>query len=139
MSERDVPGAAEVERLSSLSPWSEAQFRAELANPLARFWVARGASGQVLGYVGLWRVAGEAQLVNLAVRPDHRGQGLGRRLLREALALSRSEGLSPVRLEVRAGNVPALRLYASEGFVETSRRPRFYEGREDAVLMEKVL
>jgi [ribosomal protein S18]-alanine N-acetyltransferase len=42
-------------------------------------------------------------------------------------------------LEVRAGNAAALALYAAEGFGETARRPGYYGGREDAVLMEKPL
>ncbi|MBI4397325.1 MAG: ribosomal protein S18-alanine N-acetyltransferase [Elusimicrobia bacterium] len=134
MALEDIPAVAAIERASASSPWSEAQFSAELEKPFADFYVAR-MSGTVAAFAGVWRVAGEVQVVNIAVHPSWRRRGLGRRMLRRACA----EDSKLFTLEVRESNQAARRLYESEGFRETSRRPGFYEGKEAAVLMEKNL
>ncbi len=91
------------------------------------------------GFIVAWHVADEAQLAEFAVDPDHRRKGLGRTLLRKVCANAASEGLARVTLEVREGNMAARALYVSEGFILTFTRPRFYDNREAALLMEKKL
>lgn len=135
MTEADVPSLARLESLSSQNPWSAAQIAEELEKPSSHFFVVRPAAA----FGGFWLVAGEAQVAELAVAPDKRRRGLGRALLRRLAQEAAALGASRMTLEVRAGNAAALALYAAEGFRETSRRPRFYGGKEDAVLMEKPL
>ena len=68
--------------------------------------------------------------------------GLGRRLLMRLLDVIRWSGAERVFLEVRPSNPVAQKLYASIGFTEIGRRPRYYparDGREDAIVMELVL
>lgn len=141
MTEADVPSLARLESLSSQNPWNAAQIAEELEKPSSRFFVVRapevGSPASAFG--GFWLVAGEAQLAELAVAPDKRRRGLGRALLWRLFREAAVSGASRMTLEVRAGNAAALALYAAEGFRETSRRPRFYDGKEDAVLMEKSL
>ena len=78
-------------------------------------------------------------MAELAVHPGCRRRGLGTGLMRKLLQEALAQGARLMTLEVRAGNGAARRLYEKLGFRETGRRPRFYEGKEDAVLMEKVL
>lgn len=59
-----------------------------------------------------------ADIGMVSVHPDYRGQGLGRLMLRKALGIALSHGLSPVYLSVNAENRAAVRLYLSEGFIE---------------------
>ena len=72
---------------------------------------------------------------DLAVRPDARGQGVGRRLLREALFGLALAGAAVVKLEVREGNDAARSLYREEGFEPTRRVPRYYGDGEDALIL----
>ncbi|MGQ0645616.1 MAG: ribosomal protein S18-alanine N-acetyltransferase [Elusimicrobiota bacterium] len=138
MTAADAPFLAEIEKEASPSPWSEAQFRSELEKAISRFWTAR-ADGAPAGYAGFWLVEDEAQLANIAVRADLRRRGLGRELLRFVAGEAAGLGAARLTLEVREGNAAARRLYESEGFAETSRRPKFYQGRETAILMEKKI
>ncbi|MEZ3116437.1 GNAT family N-acetyltransferase [Halobaculum sp. MBLA0147] len=72
---------------------------------------------------------------DIAVRPDAQGDGVGRRLLRRSLHHLASRGASVVRLEVRAGNERAQRLYSSEGFEAVRKEPRYYDDGEAAYVM----
>jgi ribosomal-protein-alanine N-acetyltransferase len=88
---------------------------------------------------------GEAQVLNLSVVHDARRGGLGRELLRRFVAVAIERGAEQVFLEVRAGNAPAIALYAAEGFVPVARRADYYPGvvteasREDALVMRLAL
>ena len=75
-------------------------------------------------------------ILNLAVHPEHRRRGLARRLLAEGLAQARTSGAELAWLEVRTSNLAAQALYASFGFKEVGRRPRYYDDtQEDALLL----
>jgi ribosomal-protein-alanine N-acetyltransferase len=138
MTAADVPEAAALEHLSTPSPWSENAFRAELVNAAARCRVAR-ADGRFAGFVVAWHLPGESQVAELAVHPDFRRRGLARLFLAEVLRDASAKRAETVTLEVREGNAAARALYAALGFAETGRRRKYYEDREDAVLMEKAL
>jgi ribosomal-protein-alanine N-acetyltransferase len=138
MALRDIPFLDVIERMSSPSPWKPEQFQEELNKEHSDFWVLC-QNGEPRAFSGYWLIQGEAQLTNIAVHPDYRQRGWGRRLLRWCMERALSAGARVMTLEAREGNAAARRLYESEGFVETSRRPGFYEGRETAVLMERKL
>lgn len=53
----------------------------------------------------------------LAVNPDYQGQGIGARLVREAIELAKAHGMKAVRLDALASNLPAHKLYERLGFV----------------------
>jgi ribosomal-protein-alanine N-acetyltransferase len=74
-------------------------------------------------------------VASIAVHPEHRGMGLGKRLLR---ACERALGTSRVRLSLRASNHIALQLYQGQGYHEVDRWRRYYRDGEDAIVMEKV-
>jgi [ribosomal protein S18]-alanine N-acetyltransferase len=90
----------------------------------------------LVGYICFWQAADEIQLLNLAVRPDCRRQGIGRGLLTFLFQKAREEKAQQVLLEVRPSNRKALALYRSLGFEVLYRRPGYYspEG-EDALVM----
>jgi ribosomal-protein-alanine N-acetyltransferase len=72
-------------------------------------------------------IAGEAELLLLAVAPDHQRQGIGRLLLEQFVETARASGATRVHLEVRDGN-PAVQMYRRAGFVTAGRRPNYYRG-----------
>lgn len=127
---------AELERVCFPDPWSRNMLKEELENDLAAFLVALDGQGAVAGYAGLQVVLDEGYILNVAVRPDCRRQGVAGRLLQVFLNFARGNRLSFLTLEVRASNYAAIALYGSRGFRGVGRRKNYYEHpREDAVIM----
>lgn len=127
---------AELERVCFPDPWSRNMLKEELENDLAAFLVALDEQGAVAGYAGLQVVLDEGYILNVAVRPDCRRQGVAGRLLQVFLDFARGNKLAFLTLEVRASNYAAIALYGSRGFRGVGRRKNYYEHpREDAVIM----
>jgi ribosomal-protein-alanine N-acetyltransferase len=96
--------------------------------------------GSVLGFIALRVIAGEAEILNLAVAPECRQRGVGRALLVAGLKCAQEAGAHKIFLEVRSSNVGARALYASLGFREDGRRSNYYRDPfEDALVLSKVL
>jgi ribosomal-protein-alanine N-acetyltransferase len=90
----------------------------------------------ILGFAGLWLMAGEAHITNIAVRESYRRQGMGELLLIALIDLALELGANLMTLEVRASNTTAQSLYAKYGFIEVGLRRGYYtDNREDGVLM----
>lgn len=117
-------------------PWSEEQCRAAFSQ---QAFVAYGLeeAGVLQGYISLYQAADELEVLNLAVLPVARRQGLGERLLRTALQEAEKTGINRALLEVRTGNAPAIALYEKCGFVRVGKRPRYYaDTGEDALIYQ---
>ena len=100
--------------------------------------VAAGEKGEVIGYAVCWTIAGESHLLNIAVLPSRRGEGIGRALLSECIRRAARAGASLIFLEVRAGNEAAQRLYRSMGFAFRGIRKGYYtDTGEDAVILDR--
>ncbi len=90
----------------------------------------------ILGYAGLWVMADEAHLTNIAVRASHRGQGIGELLLLSTIELSVEKNAQVITLEVRPSSTAARALYSKYGFTEVGvRHGYYYDTKEDALLM----
>lgn len=90
----------------------------------------------ILGVVGLWSMVSEGHIVTIAVRPEHRRQGIGELLLTAALESALEWQLEEVTLEYRASNQAARAMYEKYGFSQVGVRARYYsDNQEDAVLM----
>jgi ribosomal-protein-alanine N-acetyltransferase len=125
----------EIENLSFSVPWSLNGFLQELENPVAQLW-ALMSDKLLLGYLCFWTVQEEMQLLDLAVHPEHRGQGHGSFLLKKMIDLALSRETSRIWLEVRVSGSSARRLYEKFGFVESGRRKNYYtDPAEDAILL----
>jgi [ribosomal protein S18]-alanine N-acetyltransferase len=137
----DVPAVVAIECISFGDPWSEATFRDLLRLRHAIFLVAtEGRGGSVCGYVIAAVVAGEAEVLNLAVAPQWRGRGLGGRLLDAGLGIVGERGAREVFLEVRESNSAALALYTSRGFATLTRRAKYYRNPvEDALVLRRAV
>ena len=138
MTEFDLDAVLAIEQASFPAPWRRDHFLHELAAPHSFPFVAR-ADGAVVGYVCLQSLFEEAQILNIAVEPQQRGRGIARMLMGHVFAVARDQGAEFMALEVRESNVAAITLYERFGFCRTGQRKGYYEGKEDAVLMEKAL
>jgi len=134
----DVRSVWEIEKLSYPSPWSLWCFLAEYANSRSTILIAGPPSPEpweTWGFTIFWVVADEMHLLNLAVHPAHRRQGISRALLTTALEQARGQGAGVVWLEVRPSNQAALSLYQSFGFEEVGIRRNYYtDNGEDALI-----
>ena len=137
MKAEDVPQIATLEAACFSVPWDAASLAAELENPLS-LWLTAAEGQTVAGYIGSQSVLGEADMMNLAVAPSHRRQGIARALVLELIRELTAAGVTCLTLEVRAGNAPALALYESLGFAEIGLRKNYYiRPREDAKILRK--
>ena len=134
MTAAHVPQIAALEKAIFSDAWSERSIASELENELA-LWLVALDGDTVAGYIGSQTVLGEADMLNLAVEPEYRRQGVGRKLVEELISRLDAHCLT---LEVRVSNEPAQNLYASMGFAQVGRRRNYYEKpREDALILRK--
>lgn len=117
----------------------ERSLREELVRPWARLRAARSEEGSLVGYALFWHVVDELHLLNVAVTPSMRRQGIGRALVLDLITYARSHAAVRILLEVRSSNAPALAMYGSLGFTAFNTRPRYYSDGEDAIEMSLVL
>lgn len=137
MTAEDVGQVMEIERASFSKPWTENMFLRDLAQEIAVYRVAV-EEGRPVGYMGMYHVANEGHITNIAVLPAWRGRGVASALLRSFVELAQSRELAFLTLEVRAGNSGAIRLYEKFGFRQVGVRPKYYEYTEDALLMTRT-
>jgi ribosomal-protein-alanine N-acetyltransferase len=130
MKEDDVAAVLAID-----SDITERQLREELHRSWARLRVVRDASGAVRGYVLFWHVTDEIHLLNVAVEPAARRQGIGRALVDAVTNYARAAHAAKILLEVRASNRPAIALYERLGFIRFNVRARYYPDGEDGVEM----
>ena len=131
---------AALEAACFSDPWPESILQKELENPLS-LWLCAMDGDTVAGYVGSQTVLGEADMMNLAVSPAYRRQGLGRALVPALCESLRQKMQATVlTLEVRDSNAPAAALYASLGFAQIGLRKNYYQHpKEDARILRKEL
>lgn len=133
MNATHVAEIAEIEVQSFKTPWSTQMIANELENPLANYFVIE-KSGQVVAYMGYYRILDEAHITNIAVKPDEKRKGYGKTLLSFVLNEMKENGVQRVTLEVNEKNIAAIRLYESFGFLQAGRRKKYYEGVDDALI-----
>lgn len=131
----DVPALLALERVCFPDPWSERGIAESLAPPNGGGLVAASARG-VVGYLITREVGGSGEILNLAIAPGTRRQGVGGALLRAGLAALGARGVVEVFLEVRESNEAARELYQRAGFrVVGARRGYYRSPSEDALVM----
>lgn len=138
MLQDDIDEILKIEDVSFPMPWSRLQFLKELKNPFSHSFVARlnkPDDKMLVGYIVVWLVAEEAHILNIAVHPDFRKIGLGKKILMFMLNHLIERNTRAVYLEARVSNTAAQRLYRGAGFSEIGIRKKYYENKEDAVVM----
>jgi ribosomal-protein-alanine N-acetyltransferase len=166
MEEGDLDQVAAMEREAFPTLWPPTTYRRELKNKMAEYSVCvrddefvtslprpgkRGLLGLLgrrnkpqeavqrqllVGFVGLWYMAGEAHIVSIAVREAYKRRGLGEFLLIGSVEMAMRRDCQVVTLEARVSNDPAIALYHKYGFNEVGLRRRYYsDNGEDAIIM----
>lgn len=156
MTVADLDDIMALERVCFKDPWTRRMYLADLTeNELATYLVVRVGNDKcgrmnderrdhsafniqrsaILAYGGFWLLTDEAHIATIAAHPDRRGCGLGLYLLLAMLDAALAHGARSSTLEVRAGNLPAIRLYEKLGYRIAGRRRRYYRDGEDGLIM----
>ena len=144
-------GAADAEAASALeatcfagtghAAWSPAQFLSELGDEAAvpRSWWVAHDDGELVGIAGGMVVEHDVQILDVAVSPERRRQGIARRLLAQVSYDAQMLGCTTASLEVEDGNTAAIALYEELGFSQAGRRRNYYGQGADALVMTAPL
>lgn len=137
MNDSHVSQIAALEKQCFSDPWSEKSVASELQNPLS-LWLVAMEGEALAGYVGSQSVMGESDVMNVAVAPQFRRQGIGQALINTLVQELVQKGNYALSLEVRVSNEPARAFYAKLGFTQAGRRPNYYRNpKEDALILRK--
>lgn len=122
----------------SSTPWSENSFISECDKEHSKILgFIETSSDALVGLISFNVIGDESEITNLAVIPTHQRQGIGRKLLEEALVMIRNQRVASIYLEVRESNERAITLYQSCGFKPVGRRKAYYRSPdEDALILE---
>lgn len=138
MTENHIKDILEVENLSMKSPWSEKMFSEEINGKFAMYRVAM-YNYKAVAYMGMHCVCGEGHITNIAVHPDYRRKSIATTLINHFINYAKENNFEFVTLEVRESNTPAIECYKKLGFQEVGVRKKYYEHKEDALLMTLFL
>ena len=130
----DLPGVLSIERRSFPAPWSLAMFVLELSKPSRRLPRGLTTGAGLAGYLVCSRYADVWHLMNVAVDPDCRREGIAEPMIEGMLDVAGRDGR--YTLEVRVSNYGAIAMYERIGFRRAGRRRRYYsDNGEDAMIM----
>jgi len=151
MRREDIEQAIEIDLEAFSTMLTPANYNRELMNEISFYIVAcddqkivakadegRNSLGSntVIGLAGFWFMAGEAHIVNIAVREAYRRRGIGELLLVKLISMALEKGADTITLEVRKSNTVAQKLYRKYDFnIKGIRRGYYLDDREDAVIM----
>lgn len=137
MSQHDLEQIANLEKMCFSDPWSVPMLEPELTNPLS-YWFVAVQNGQLIGYVGSQAVMDAADMMNIAVHPAYRRQGIAELLVNALISELQALAVQSLALEVRVSNTPAIQLYKKLGFEKIGLRPGYYRNpKEDAYILRK--
>ena len=118
--------------------WNENILRKELEDENSKYIVIK-EKDKILGFAGVWISPVDAQITNIVVKKDSRKNGIGSLLLERLIEIAKNAKQEVLRLEVNENNKPAINLYNKYGFEQVGLRKKYYNGRDNAVLMDLKL
>lgn len=131
-----IEAVYEIEK-ESIGLWNINQFYDELTCSFSIFIIAI-INDDIAAYLTAWKVSGELQVNSIAVKSPYRRNGIGIKLLNEAINLYTEVKPERIVLEVARSNINAVNFYLNNDFKKIGIRKNFYVN-EDALIMEKIL
>ena len=137
MTAAEVSQVANLEKICFNDPWSERSVASELDNALS-LWLVAMEGDALAGYVGSQTVMGETDMMNIAVAPEFRRQGIAEKLVEALVDALKARESHCLTLEVRSSNEPAKALYEKLDFQQVGLRKNYYRNpKEDALILRK--
>jgi len=137
----DLDEVLPIANTSLLNPWSKGMFLGEISHPLSHCFLISGGNdcnkAIPLGFICFRNIGEDSELLNICIHPRHRQKGLGKILMKFYVDFCRQKGVKKYCLEVHPLNIPAVHLYQSFDFQPAGERKNFYQGKYDALLMER--
>ena len=140
MRESDLDEVVRMDASSRSTPWSRQSFQQELQNPFSYCFTLKmeiDSHDQDIGFLCFRIVEQESEILSLVIHPQFRGKGLGKQLMKFYIDFCSWRGIKAFYLETAASNQAAIRLYQSFSYYPIGLRPRYYQGKEDALLMAR--
>lgn len=137
----DIDRVHLIDQLSFSMPWPVSSYRYELTENKASIlhvaeFLNENQTAMIVAMIVTWFIIDEAHIATIAVHPNYRRMGIGKKLLSTALQEAIQRGAKMATLEVREGNLAAANMYTQFGFKVAGRRPRYYhDTQEDAIIM----
>ncbi len=137
MRRRHLRRVLEIEDQVYPKPWTHRTFVSELQHMKNgdRYYLVAYVGDTMVGYGGLMFSGDDAHVTNIAVDPSWQGRGVATEIMLDLALLSHDRGCEAMTLEVRDSNVAAQQLYRRFGFVPAGVRRRYYENKDDAIIM----
>lgn len=130
----DIDDVYKVEETSFAIPWTKEALK-NAAERNDTVYLAAIFDKKIVGFIGAWIIAGDAEITNVAVLPEFRGKKIASKLMKAFIKKAKSEGATAMTLEVRPSNIPAIALYKKFGMEEKGRRKKYYQdNNEDALI-----
>ena len=135
---------ADLEKMENIlvndfdSFWSASILKNELENKQnlnSIYFVAKDEKKEIVGFVGVLIIDTEANIMNIVVKKDKRLLGIGSQLLKFIIDYSKDQNLSSITLEVNEQNLPAINLYKKHNFKQVGLRKKYYNNKDNAILM----
>lgn len=141
LSREHIDEICEIEKLCfPYEEWTYGMIESEIDNKISVFIVGVDENEKsVVCYGCVWCIADIGEITNIAVLPKYQGMGLGDKTLTILTKICIENGMREINLEVKQGNVPAIKLYEKHGFKEVGIRPKYYKDGSDACLMTKII
>lgn len=117
--------------------WNYEILKSELESNNSYFFVAKNISGEIVGFAGIKIILDEADIMNIVIKKDFRNNGIGSLLLDYLISYSKSINLKTITLEVNEINIPAIKLYEKFDFEKLGIRKKYYNGKNDAIIMKQ--
>ncbi len=132
-----LPEILPIELTAYPQPWSQGVFQDELAMQArgSRHYLVAKLAGRIVGYGGMIYMDTAAHITNVAVDVAMRRRGIATELMLDLAWEARRAGMASLTLEVRESNVSAQSLYRRFGFAPVGVRAKYYENRDDAIVM----
>ncbi len=139
----DIDKILEIEKVSFPSPWGRVAFECEISKMFVGAGIFQVAldeeKNKICGYICANIVIDYIHILNLAVGMDYRRKGIASEFIKRIEAEAIKRKIYGITLEVRETNTAALNLYSKFGFVIKGKREKYYENKDAALIMWKIL
>lgn len=118
--------------------WTYDVLQEELNNPNSEYFVAK-LENNILGFAGIWKAVDDVHITDIVVKKSNRQTGIGSKLLEKLIQTAKSQNFNSITLEVNEHNQPAVNLYLKYGFKNVGFRKKYYNNKDNAIIMTKEL